>query len=172
MREQSKAWSGVAAVTVALSLAACGSHSKPGSGSGSSAHAGAIAFASCMRAHGVPNFPDPAAGGGGVNLAGTGIDPQAPAFKSAQGDCTRLGPKGGPGATRATESEFLAALTFSKCMRTHGYPAFPDPMHVDAPPGPILVIGSGLFFRVSQSFDPNAPAVERAFAACGGSRRS
>jgi hypothetical protein len=170
MRKPSKAGSGLAAVILAVTLAACGSHSKPGSGSGSVSHSGAIALASCMRAHGVPNFPDPAAGGGGVNLAGTGIDPQAPAFKSAQADCARLGPNGGPGAARATESEFLAALTFSKCMRTHGYPAFPDPTHVDAPPGPILVIGSGLFFRVSQSFNPNAPAVERAVAACGGGK--
>jgi hypothetical protein len=39
-----------------------------------------IAFSKCMRANGVTNFPDPP-GGGGVNIAGTGISPQAPAFK-------------------------------------------------------------------------------------------
>jgi hypothetical protein len=71
---------------------------------------------------------------------------------------------------RATESQFLAALAFSKCMRTHGYPDFPDPTHVDASPGPILIVGTGLFFRVSENFDPNAPAVERAVAACGGGK--
>jgi hypothetical protein len=161
---------GLAAVAVAVTLAGCGSSGKPSAGSGSSVHSGPIALATCMRAHGVPSFPDPPAGGGGVNLAGTGIDPQAPAFKSAQAECARLGGKGGSGPERATESQFLAALTFSKCMRTHGYPGFPDPTHVDAPPGPILVIGPGLFFRVSQNFDPNAPAVQRAVSACGGQK--
>jgi hypothetical protein len=109
---------GLAAVTVAVALAACGASSKPSGSSGSASRSGGLALASCMRAHGVPNFPDPSAGGGGVNLDGTGIDPQAPAFKSAQEDCGRLGGKGGPGGVGATESEFLAALTFSKCMRT------------------------------------------------------
>jgi hypothetical protein len=158
------------AVALAVALAGCGSSGKPGATSGSPAHSGALALASCMRAHGVPNFPDPVAGGGGVNLDGTGIDPQAPAFKSAQETCGGLGGKGGPGRIQATESQFIAALTFSKCMRTHGYPGFPDPTHVDAPPGPILVVGPGLFFRVSQNFDPNAPAVQRAVSTCGGQK--
>ncbi len=164
-------WAGLGAVAVTVALAACGSSGKPASRSDVAVHSAAIALASCMRARGVPNFPDPSAGGGGVNLDGTGIDPQSPAFKSAQETCARLGGGGGPRGARATEAEFLAALTFAKCMRTHGYPAFPDPTHVDAPPGPILVIGSGLFFRVTQGFDPNAPAVQRAVAACGGSRQ-
>ncbi len=160
----------LAVVTVAVALAGCGSSAEPGAGSGSPVHSPAIALASCMRAHGVPNFPDPAAGGGGVNLGGIGIDPQSPAFKSAQATCGRFGGKGGPGGIQATESQFLAALTFSKCMRTHGYPDFPDPTHVDAPPGPILIVGPGLFFRMSQDFDPNAPAVQRAVSACGGQK--
>ena len=67
----------------------------------------------------------------------------------------------------ATESQFLAALRFAKCMRVNGSPNFPDPTRVDAPPGPVLIIGPGLFFRVSQNFDPNTPAVNRAVAACG-----
>jgi hypothetical protein len=170
MSEPSKVRRGIAALTLAVALAACGSQNKAGGGSGSSVHSGPIALASCMRAHGVPSFPDPAAGGGGVNLAGTGIDPQAPAFKSAQAECARFFGKGGPGDVKVTESQFLAALTFSKCMRTHGYPGFPDPTHLDAPPGPILVVGPGLFFRVSQNFDPNAPAAQRAVSACGGQK--
>jgi hypothetical protein len=120
-----------------------------------------------MRAHGVPNFPDPSGGGGGVNLAGTGIDPQSPAFKSGRRACEALSP-GGARGIEATESQFLAAVKFAKCMRTHGFPDFPDPTRFDAPPGPILIVGNGLFFRVSPSFDPNAPVVNRAVAACGG----
>jgi hypothetical protein len=51
-------------------------------------------------------------------------------------------------------------------MRVHGYPDFPDPTRSDSPPGPILIIGPGLFYRVSTSFDPNGPAAKRAIAAC------
>jgi hypothetical protein len=120
-----------------------------------------------MRAHGVPSFPDPSGGGGGINLPGTGINPQSPAFKSARRACARLAPGGAPGGVRATESQFLAALRFAKCMRVNRFPSFPDPTRVDSPPGPILIIGNGLFFRVSANFDPNTPAIHRAVAACG-----
>ena len=52
------------------------------------------------------------------------------------------------------------------CMRTHGFSDFPDPTRFDSPPGPILIVGQGLFFRVSPGFDPNTPAVHRALVAC------
>lgn len=45
-----------------------------------------LAFARCMRAHGVPNFPDPSSSGGQDGLA-AGIDPQSPAFQSAARVC-------------------------------------------------------------------------------------
>ncbi|HEY1713280.1 MAG TPA: hypothetical protein VGG07_10285, partial [Solirubrobacteraceae bacterium] len=58
----------------------------------------ALAFARCMRTHGVPRFPDPVAsipGGSGpiVSLAGMlfkpgqGLDPQSPAFQQAASHC-------------------------------------------------------------------------------------
>jgi hypothetical protein len=52
----------------------------------------ALAMARCMRSHGVPNFPDPQfqtgpGGGFGVRINGAGIDPNSPAFKSAQKAC-------------------------------------------------------------------------------------
>jgi hypothetical protein len=156
-----------AAAVIALALAACGTTTKSannhGSGGSSSKRLG---FANCMRAHGVPNFPDPTAGGGGVNLHGTGINPQSPAFKSAHRACAKFAP-GGSGPVRATESQFLAAVKLAKCMRAHRYPDFPDPTRTDSP-APILVAGPGLFFHVSPSFDPNTPEVNRAEAACGG----
>jgi hypothetical protein len=162
-----KAWHGVVAVISLATLAACGSAHKSSNAAGSHTNPHALEFANCMRAHGVPNFPDPTGAGGGVNLAGTGIDPQSPSFKAAQRLCAKLAP-GRPGGPHATESQFIAALKFAKCMRLHGFPQFPDPTRFDAPPGPILVIGAGLYFHVSTSFDPNTPQVNRAVAACGG----
>jgi len=154
------------AIGCAATVGACGASGRSGNSSHSGPYAAGLKFSDCMRAHGVSSFPDPGGGGGGVNLAGTGINPQSPAFKSANAACARLAPGGGRGGVRATESQFLAAIGFAKCMRVHGFPDFPDPTHVDAPPGPILIVGHGLFFRVGASFDPNAPAASRALAAC------
>ena len=52
----------------------------------------ALRFAACMRAHGVPRFPDPQFSGGGVQFrvggpSGGGIDPSSPLFQKAQKAC-------------------------------------------------------------------------------------
>jgi len=58
----------------------------------------ALAFAKCMRGHGVPNFPDPTLGpstGAGAALAlrgmvfafSGGLDPRSPAFRQAAAAC-------------------------------------------------------------------------------------
>ena len=159
------AWSFLAVVGCVVAVAACGSSQRQSTATGAR-KLQALKFADCMRARGVPSYPDPG-GGGGANLAGTGINPQSPAFKSARRACAGLALGGAPGGARATESQFLAALRFAKCMRVNGFPNFPDPTRVDAPPGPILIIGNGLFFRVRANFDPEAPAVRRAIAVCG-----
>lgn len=60
--------------------------------------AAALAFARCMRSHGVPSFPDPAFSSprnasrvlvlrGMVFSIGTTIDPKSPAFRQAGSDC-------------------------------------------------------------------------------------
>jgi hypothetical protein len=56
-------------------------------------HAAALNFARCMRSHGVSNFPDPSVSGGHVLMQlspSSGIDPNSPAFKSAQQACQAL----------------------------------------------------------------------------------
>jgi hypothetical protein len=62
----------------------------------------ALAFSACMRAHGVPKFPDPQFGSGGrVTMridASSGIDPRSPQFQAAQKACQSLLP-GKAGAT-------------------------------------------------------------------------
>ena len=46
-----------------------------------------LAFARCMRAHGVPNFPDPSSSSSGPAGPPAGLDPQSPAFRSAARVC-------------------------------------------------------------------------------------
>jgi hypothetical protein len=50
-----------------------------------------LEFAACMRAHGVPGFPDPNNGGGFDISPSTdgGIDPSSPQFKSSQKACQK-----------------------------------------------------------------------------------
>jgi len=116
-----------------------------------------------MRAHGVTNFPDSA--GGGIQLNGTGINPQSPVFESARRACSRFAP-GAIKPPQATEAQFRAAVRFAECMRTQGFSSFPDPTRVDGPPPPVLIIAQGLFLHVSASFDPNTATAKRAMAAC------
>ena len=57
---------------------------------------GALAFAECMRANGVSNFPDPNAGGGGFDFHANAGVISSPAFKMAQAKCGKFLPGGGP----------------------------------------------------------------------------
>ncbi|HLH14569.1 MAG TPA: hypothetical protein VKV16_07240 [Solirubrobacteraceae bacterium] len=50
--------------------------------------------AACIRAHGVPSFPDPTFSGGGVHIEHEKLDESSPAFKAAVHDCESLVPGG------------------------------------------------------------------------------
>ena len=48
-----------------------------------------VAFARCMREHGI-DMPDPEPGGGGIRArVGEGPDPRAPAFRAAEKECRK-----------------------------------------------------------------------------------
>jgi hypothetical protein len=52
-----------------------------------------LVFSRCMRAHGVPDFPDPpsASGGGfGFVFGSGGLDPNAPLFRRAERTCSSV----------------------------------------------------------------------------------
>jgi hypothetical protein len=55
-----------------------------------------LKFASCMRSHGVPNFPDPSFSGGEVRMNFYGVDQNSPQYQSAQQACQSLLPAGSP----------------------------------------------------------------------------
>lgn len=158
----------LALITV-LCVAACGG-SGPSGGSATSAKSGfaqGLKFSRCMRANGVPNFPDPQAGGGIEISPGSGLHPQSPAFQAAQKTCGKLLPGGGPGTRRPTAAQFTAALAFAKCMRSHGLPHFPDPLATAAPgSGPIISL-RGMMFKPGPGLDPVSPAFQQAASHCG-----
>jgi CubicO group peptidase (beta-lactamase class C family) len=87
-----------------VTLAACGGGTIAGATTSSitttsSSAAGPEAYVQCMRAHGVPNFPDPV--DGHITLSpSSGIDPTSPAFQAASNACAALAPSGpAPGAS-------------------------------------------------------------------------
>jgi hypothetical protein len=73
-------------------------HLLPNGGSGPSAaqrqqaNAQGLEFARCVRAHGVPNFPDPAGDGRIPDPATVGIDQGSPKFEAANHACGRYRP--------------------------------------------------------------------------------
>ena len=94
----------LAAVTAGVCVVALGGRGSGGHKPSASSHASSeLDFSECMRSHGVTGFPDPSPGGGGLNIAGTGINPSSPAFKAAQATRKKLLPGGGPGSRHATE---------------------------------------------------------------------
>jgi hypothetical protein len=86
----------LAAVTCAVAIPACGSSSKPSSTTGWTGIGQGVAYADCMRSHGVTGFPDPSPGGG-VALPST-ISQQSPSYQNALRTCAKLqsGPTSGP----------------------------------------------------------------------------
>jgi hypothetical protein len=84
----------------------------------------AVKFAECVRAHGVPHFPDPDATGN-FNF---GVDVSAATFTAAVNACKALQPPGTLSAHRSVKQQ-SAALRFAACVRAHGVPDFPYPVN-------------------------------------------
>ncbi len=142
-----------------------GSSSSSGGSQGSQAsqESQAVAYSACVRAHGVPNFPDPkiSTNGNEVKVA-IGINPSIssnPHFQSAQQACAKLLPGGGPGSSSnrqispQEQSQYLKAVA---CIRTHGVPSFPDPTFT----------GGGVHLPQTAKLDLHSPQVRAAEEAC------
>jgi hypothetical protein len=127
-------------------------------------------FAACMRSHGVANFylsprsgtPSPSSSQLVLNFLGyqvTGVNPQTLQFQSAMKACRHvLGIR--PPSAAVEHKQFVQLLKEAACMRSHGYPDWPDPsmgpngqgiMDPGPPPG----------------VDTNSPRLQAAAKACG-----
>ena len=96
------------------------------SSSASSAETRELVFARCMRSHGVQNFPDPDSQG---DFPPFTTDVSKQASTAANETCKNLLPSGGGGstATQGDRQKLAFALTVARCMRSHGFPTYPDP---------------------------------------------
>ena len=117
---------------------------------------GALAFARCMRSHGVPNYPDPTSTGL-VKESPQQLGVSSSQFQSASSKCDHLLPNGGsrPSPARVQRVKALS-LEFSQCVRRHGVRNFPDPASDGRIPDPATV-----------GVNQGSPKFEAANRACG-----
>lgn len=133
----------------------------------------ALAFSKCMRASGVPSFPDPEPGGGFLFHASPDAA-SSPAFKAAQTKCQKLLPGGGPPGpgtqTHPSAKKLVHMVRVSLCMRRHGVPEFPDPRtSIPSNLAGITEISNieEVIFLFPEIIDQQSPAFMQAAAACG-----
>lgn len=135
-------------------LAACGGSSHSPAAGGETSYQKAVAYAQCMRSHGVPSYPDPDSQGQFPPLqeGRNGVSQQA--VQSAQNACRHLQPGGGQGISQQ-QARVTQALAFSRCMRAHGVRDFPDPSATDG----------GMGYNLS-GVDTGSPQYQSAQRAC------
>jgi hypothetical protein len=164
-----------ALAAVALLAAGCSGSGSPQAGASSGPGAVTVqkidSFAACMRSHGVANFylsprsgtPSPSSSSQPVlSFLGyqvTGVNPQTLQFQSAMKACRHvLGIR--PPSQAVQHKQFVQLLKEAACMRSHGYPDWPDPSL-----GPN---GQGIMDPGPPAgVDINSPQLQAAAKACG-----
>jgi hypothetical protein len=121
-----------------------------------------LKFAECMRAHGVPNFPDPNSQGAIQVGPSSGIDKGSPKFQAALQACQKVLPNSGRPSPQQLARMRQGALAFSACMRGHGVPDFPDPTFSGGG------IGVRIHIQPGSDLDPQSPVFQAAQQACQG----
>jgi hypothetical protein len=145
-----------ALLAAALLAAACGSSPAPtASASGGQGLVNLEDYAKCMRAHGIADFPDPQPNPGGQGGSfefsggpGSDLNHNDPRYQAADQACRSLLPQPVP----ASAQRIAGLVKLAACMRTHGFPNFPDPD------------STGAFD--SSKFDSNSPQFESAIQTC------
>ena len=152
---------GVAHLGKSTSSGAGSGGSSAGSAGGGAASAQlaskGVAFANCMRAHGVPNYPDPKISVHGSEVSVAVAARPGPHFNSAQQACRKLLPTGGPGSSGSaplSSSEQAQVLKLAACIRARGVPSLPDPTF------------SGGGVHLPESVDTHSPVFRSAEQAC------
>jgi hypothetical protein len=152
--------------------AACGGSSAGADTFVGGTYAQSLAYAKCMRSHGVPSFPAPDSQG---NFSNSQIDAvgTGPAEQNAFQTCRSLLPNEGTGLS-VTELQSIQrhnlrnAVKAAHCMRAHGITTFPDPSGSTQ--------GSGINWQPviaavqDGRLDLGSPSYEAAFDTCSGKR--
>jgi len=125
MRARTFTW--IALTTFALGAAGCGGGSSTTAATRTAS--ASLAYSQCMHSHGEPNFPDPSSSGE-IHKADIAPLVNTPQFQPAQRACQHVLPNGAFGShetAQQTHTRLVDALSFARCMRSHGLLRFPDP---------------------------------------------
>jgi hypothetical protein len=139
-----------ALVGLSVLVSGCGGSSRVGATAGDTQLRAALAFARCMRSHGVPSFPDPDPHGD-FPAFHTGVSKQT--SSAADAACKRLLSTGTTATPQQRQQKLAFGLKVARCLRGHGYPSFPDPTQFGSqslPPG----------------IDPTSPQFQEVETAC------
>jgi hypothetical protein len=156
---------------IALVATGCGGGSSPAASvtGGSTREQAALSYASCMRSHGVPDFPDPDSNGtfnldsnqlgGGSRGSGSGsVSSQETAANQV---CNHLLNVGTQLNAAQTQHALSQLVKYAQCMRAHDVPNFRDPHTTN---GAIGVPG-GIAFDMT-GIDQKSPQYQAAAQAC------
>jgi len=126
----------------------------------------ALAYANCMRSHGVPDFPDPNSQGefqlrpvkveNGRTTPVEDLVPSSPAFTGAERVCGSFGSAGRQVTAAQEQREFAKELNAAVCMRANGVPGYPDPK----------LINGSIDLEFNGKFNSDSPAFQRAASKC------
>jgi hypothetical protein len=129
--------------TTAAPATASGGGAAPGAGAAASGGtqtlaAQALKFSSCVRNHGVPNFPNPVIqsqnNGQGVSISitpGPGLSKGSPKLRAAFQACQKYAPVGRSNSHAVPTKDQGYYVRAAQCMRSHGINGFPDPTFRD-----------------------------------------
>ena len=161
-RRSSPRWAAALAATALTSLlvTACGGGSSPAASAtgGSTRAQAALAYARCMRSHGVPDFPDPDSNGN-FHLDNS-VSSQETAANQACNHLLNVGTQLNAAQRQHTLSQLVK---YAQCIRAHGVPNFPDPQITNGGIG----VPSGFTFDTSGAhLDLKSPQSQAAAQAC------
>jgi hypothetical protein len=170
----------IATASLALLAACSGRPSSAGpagtpTAGGSAGSPSAVAYSHCMRADGVPDFPDPAGNGGIPKTGAQALGVSSSRFKAAQSACQHLLPdatsfqqqaqqcmQAGDCPQALVQQMLTADRRFARCMRSHGVPNWPDPA-LDSEGRPVFnLVPAGITHSATHS-----PPISNKLAECG-----
>lgn len=157
----------VAAAALSLSAVGCsgGSSTKAGAPTTSSSF---VAYAACMRSHGVPSYPDPNSGGQLAKPDAHHLGVSSAQLASTQQACRHALPRTGRAVSAGSVQQCMQAencprslvrqvldeeRSFAGCMRSDGVPNWPDPT-ADPHGRPVFAISIS-----ADGFNPYSPPI-------------
>jgi hypothetical protein len=118
----------IATAGLALLATACSSGGSSNNAAASASASTAVAYAQCMRSHGMPNYPDPGGNGQLPKETAQQLGVSNSVLQAGQVACANLQPNYSSGSSQTKEQQVLAnGVRLAECMRSDGVPNFPDP---------------------------------------------